>query len=526
MKTVSSMEMDADGNVSNDLQVALILRDRLQKLLAGLLSGDELTELLSVLEIAAQEFGISVEKHVKYYKRRGKTKDIEGEGSKSVVCRHSCSSHTELLNPAVWSNLPHEVLRLVFARLSLCGIRGVKCLSKDWSTVVTTESDFHRLCDAVHGSSFALVDMSHRHGSFWVKVFNVKFNKWDTFQMVIKPPALAKPPKARATSPHTSLICGDEGLLCFISSLYFRSKLKRTRPSVFITVVNPLTGTSHELPPLHELCNIRMVELIVSSEMEGFKVFVLGDYSVDRARRPIRYVEKGGTAEVYDSTKRSWGRAEGSLGFVFGKRRCLEGNYSSSEVITQEPCVYDVANGRLRHLGDTRTQVVDRDACIVSDARCNDRCFVLLTGKNGPANESLATQTYTYYIEEYLIQMPASTWVKVCTHRCDPFEHPSKTRAYDMRLLACKGYLLVFAFTIRYISAVRESKRYEFKLGWLYDLSSRKWRDLELPLLPLGMRSHSVDHEGFPVKAPEDRELYYHDYFVMVDIMCSLKWSA
>ena len=516
MKTVSSMEMEADGNVPNDLQVALILRDRLQKLLAGLLSGDELTELLSVLEIAAQEFGISVEKHVKYYKRRGKTKDIEGEGSKSVVCRHSCSSHTELLNPAVWSNLPHEVLRLVFARLSLCGIRGVKCLSKDWSTVVTTGSDYHRLCDAVHGSSFALVDISRRLGSFWVKVFNVKFNKWDTFQMVIKPPALAEPPKARATSPHTSLICGDEGLLCFISSLYFRSKLKRTRPSVFITVVNPLTGTSHELPPLHELCDIRMVELIVSSEMKGFKVFVLVDYV------------KGGTAEVYDSTKRSWGRAEGSLGFVFGKHRCLEGNFLRSEVITKGPCVYDVANGRLSRLGYFRSQVVDRDACMVSDARYKDRCFLLLTGRNGPANESLATQTYTYYIEEYLIQMPASTWVKVCTHRCAPFVRPaSRSRGvYDVHLLACKGYLLVCACSTTYFSGGRGSVDRQFKLGWLYDLSSRKWRDLELPLLPLGMRTHNVDYKRFPAKAPEDRELYYHNYFVMEDVMCSLKWSA
>jgi hypothetical protein len=33
--------------------------------------------------------------------------------------------------------------------------------------------------------------------------------------------------------------------------------------------------------------------------------------------------------------------------------------------------------------------------------------------------------------------------------------------------------------------AFLESMRYDIKLRWLYDLSSRKWRDLELPLLPL-----------------------------------------
>ena len=437
METVSSTEMEADGNAPNDLQVALILQDRLHKLSAGLLSGDELTKLLSILEIAAQEFGIYVEKHVNYYKRREKTKDIEGEGTKIVVCRHSCSSHTELLNPALWSSLPHEVLRLIFARLPLCDFQGLKCLSKDWNTVVTTDSNFHRLCDAVHGSSFALVDMSHRVGSFWVRAFNVKFNKWDNF---LNTPALAKPPdKLVKASPscnlNTSVLCGDDGLLCFVSSLFFWSK-GRMCFNLFITVVNPLTGMSHALPPLLRLFNMRMVELIVSSEMTGFKVFVLVNYSA--------LFESDGTAQVYDSTKRSWGRAEGSSGFIFGRRCYLAGGKSCEPVFFEGPCAYDFASGRLLDIPyEIGAQSEDLDDLGVTYVQYKDRFFVLRMGTHGPANDLLATQTSTNYIEELIVQMPTRTWVKVCTHRCDPFEHPPKSRAFIVRLRACKGSLLI-----------------------------------------------------------------------------------
>lgn len=85
----------------------------------------------SILEIAAQELKFSAEKHLKSYKRRKKPMDSEGDGTKSVVCRHSCTLHMELPNPALWGSLPHEMLQLIFARLSLRDIRSLRCLSKD-----------------------------------------------------------------------------------------------------------------------------------------------------------------------------------------------------------------------------------------------------------------------------------------------------------------------------------------------------------------------------------------------------------
>jgi hypothetical protein len=512
------MEMDAEGNARNDLQVALILQERLHRLSAGAVSGD--AALWSILEIAAQEFKISAEKSPKSYKRRKRPVEPEGDGAESVECRHSCSSHMELLDPALWSSLPHEMLRLVFARLPLRDIRGLRCLSKDWDAMVTTDADFHRICDAAHGSSFALVDTdSHRRGAFVIRVFNVKSNRWDNFKMAIKRPVLARSRTENPPEMNTSVICGDGGLLCFVSSVYFKSKLKRRRPSLFITVVNPLAGISHELPPLLGFCKIRMVQIITSSEAKGFKVVVLGDYTAADAPG-----ERRRTAEVYDSGEGSWGRGEGSLDFVFGTRCCLAGDYASSEVFTQnESCAYDFAEGRLLSLGGIGSPLEEVNYGITY-AQYKDRFFRLRKSPHGPANESLATQSPTFYIEEFCVQMPARTWVKVCNHRCDPFEHPYKCRALMLTLYACRGFLMVLVQNDR---AFQESMRYDIKLGWLYDLSSRKWRDLELPLLPLGQRIYNDNHTEYTVKSREGAlTTFYHDSTCFVDLMCDLKWSA
>ena len=266
------MEMESNGKAPSDLQVALALQERSQRLSAGSVSGDEV----------AQELEISVEMHLKSSTRRKKAIDSGVDGSKSVACGHSCSVHMELPNSTLRGSLPHEILQLIFSRLPVQDIRRLRFLSKAWKTMVTFDTDFHRICDAVHGRLIALVTAhSHKPGTFWIRVFSTKSNRWDSFEIVIKRPALAGPVRPTAASKRNSMVvtkavCGDGGLVCFVSTLYFKSSLKKTRPRLFITVVNPLTGKSHELPPLLELCNIRMVHIMVSGETKSFEVFVLG----------------------------------------------------------------------------------------------------------------------------------------------------------------------------------------------------------------------------------------------------------
>ncbi|KAG0591133.1 hypothetical protein KC19_1G152500 [Ceratodon purpureus] len=501
------MEMESNGKAPSDLQVALALQERSQRLSAGSVSGDEV----------AQELEISVEMHLKSSKRRKKAIDSGVDGSKSVACGHSCSVHMELPNSTLRGSLPHEILQLIFSRLPVQDIRSLRIfLSKAWKTMVTFDTDFHRICDAVHGRLIALVTAhSHKPGTFWIRVFSTKSNRWDSFEIVIKRPALAGPVRPTAASNPNSprmvaeAVCGDGGLVCFVSTLYFESSLKKTLPGLFITVVNPLTGKSHELPPLLELCNIRMVHIMTS------------EHADDDDADPDDYIETADTVEVYDSTKKCWGRAEKPLDFVFG-RRAISHLQGYSFLFTTGPCTHNFAGGRMISLQGYGSPIWN-----TRYAYYKDHFFVLRLDTDGPANEAFETQSPTYYIEEIFIQMPARRWVKVCKHRCAPFERPPKNTTFTMRLYACSGFLMVLCTSI---AKVHESgsMRYDSKLGWLYDLSTRKWaRDLELPALPLGRRTYDESRSQFTLKTPEEElTTYTHDSTNMVDFVCDLEWSA
>ncbi|KAG0613723.1 hypothetical protein M758_6G125100 [Ceratodon purpureus] len=517
------MEVETNGKAPSDLQVALILHERLQRLSAGSLSGDEVATMWNLLEVAEQELEISAEMHLKSYKRRKKPVDSGVDGSKSVACGHSCSVHMELPNSALRGSLPHEMLQLIFSRLPVQDIRSLRFLSKAWKTMVTIDTSFHRICDAVHGRLIALVTSAHflKPGTFWIRVFSTKSNSWDSFEIVIKRPALAGPVRLTAASERnsglvtTEAVCGDGGLVCFVSSICFKSGL-------FITVVNPLTGKSHELPPLLELCDYRMVHMMVSDETKSFKVFVMGHcktsvHAADDDADPNDYIEIADTVEVYDSIKKCWGRAEKPLDFVFGRRSHYRNDCWVSFVFSTGPCAQNFAGGRLICLEGLGSPIL-----LTSYARYKDHFFVLRLDTDGPANDAFETQSPTYYIEEFYVQTPARRWVKVCKHRCAPFEHPPKSTTFKMKLCACSGFLVVLCTSIG-----GSCMRYDIKLGWLYDLSTRKWRGLELPALPLGRRTYDESKSQFTVKTPEEGlTTHTWDCTQMVDFACDLKWSA
>lgn len=61
-------------------------------------------------------------------------------GSKGGFCKHSCAHHKELMDPAVWSNLPKCISQMVSSRLPLTQIIHLQCLSKEWCRIAK-ESD-------------------------------------------------------------------------------------------------------------------------------------------------------------------------------------------------------------------------------------------------------------------------------------------------------------------------------------------------------------------------------------------------
>lgn len=148
--------MDTNGNASKDLHVALILEGKLRKLSSGLVSRDEVATLWSILEMAAQEFGISAENHPKSYKPM--------DSAISVVCRHSCSLHMELPNPELWDSLPHEVLQLIL--LGFCseiseGLDAFLRTGERWLQLTLTFIGFVMpfMGIRLHSSVYTLIDV-------------------------------------------------------------------------------------------------------------------------------------------------------------------------------------------------------------------------------------------------------------------------------------------------------------------------------------------------------------------------------
>lgn len=103
--------------------------------------------------------------------------------------------------------------------------------------------------------------------------------------------------------------------------------------------------------------------------------------------------------------------------------------------------------------------------------------LVLRKDADGPASD-----------EEFQYQLRGASWLKIDVHRCDPFERPPKEPSqYIMGISACDGLLMVFAELMPF----HVQARFWNKLGWLYNLSTRKWSVLGLPELPIGKKAYS-----------------------------------
>jgi len=100
-----------------------------------------------------------------------------------------------------------------------------------------------------------------------------------------------------------------------------------------------------------------------------------------------------------------------------------------------------------------------------------DRVFVLRRDHHGPDNYGYHPW---YYIVEYQIgQLQPLTWIHVALHRCNPFERPP-IRLFKLTLHSCEGFVMIFA-------ELPDKGPYSNSIGWLYDLTTFRWRDLPKP---------------------------------------------
>jgi hypothetical protein len=182
-----------------------------------------------------------------------------------------------------------------------------------------------------------------------------------------------------------------------------------------------------------------------------------------------------------------------------------------------------------------------------SFARSKDRVFALRMGEDGPANRELQIRSPTVWIEEFRFERQEGglSWLKVETHRCNPFERlPRKpTSAYIMQVHACDGYLVVLAAldpgpeqenpckrrdAHERLRGKNRSIRFNNQLAWLYDLSTRNWSTLDLPLLPVGRRTYSENGKELIVelRGGLQRRMKYDGDTHTVDVMCELHWTT
>lgn len=471
--------VDKDGTVAafealptvegrtNYLHVARALRDRLEAFIAG--TGRDDARMRTILDVAVTELAIAATD----YEASTGTKRMKRVTAheQSTACRHFCSEHEELISPTLWGNLPRELLPLIFARLSLPGIGRLRSVSREWQkSIDSVDSEFSQELQAMNHSMVALISpLEDSLGDFQVRVYDVKRNTWHCYDM-------------HATIGVSSTLgAADGGLVCFVS--------EGLDGPLSIVVINPFTLTWRTLPCLQHLSEVQptMVHLSVDPQTGKYKVVVAG-FMVDG--------DRGLVVEVYDSGNDQWTKADSlSSERICGYAYDWEINLADSwfEEILLGPCVYDFAAGRLENVWQNNMETVWQRPTVESYVLLNNRLFVLHKEARRPEPGSLERVIHAVYcIAEF--QHNGSTWVKVGSHSCEPFERCPK-QEYKLTLHAACGFLMVFA-------DIGTEPPYYHESGWLYQLSTRKWCDL--PTLP---KEYNVHEDS-------------------CDLLSEIKWSA
>ncbi|KAG0619438.1 hypothetical protein M758_4G140000, partial [Ceratodon purpureus] len=379
------------------------------------------------------------------------------------------------VNPAIWSDLPEELLQRVFARLPLADIIRLRCLSKQWNRILNSH-DFKQVCTDTHPKMFAIITPLSYSVS---RSFNVRL--YD-----LRPPNYEMQIDTGSKRPNNYLTksASDGGLVCFACTADEEDLACIASASVIVLVCNPLTRVVRELP-LHSHCKRppEMLHLVMDRVSKCYQVLIV---STD---------PNGGglVAEVFHSNTGAWTSAN------LAEKRYFPGfrDLFLREFITDyhgRPCVYDCAKGY--HL-EIPANVADllRDGNYVGMNQCalvQGRVFALCREEPSANEGGRLDCGVEWFFAEFQYLESGVRWLKVKDHRStDSVRFPQVTTLYLRDLFACKGFLLVVAKF--YADSIRHEQ-------WSYDLSTGKW------------------HQIFP--------WYKLDTCWRRDLMCELQWDV
>lgn len=173
------------------------------------------------------------------------------------------------MDPKIWSNIPPNLLEVIFSRLPLQSLVQIRNLTKQWRSDFTSPI-FQRVCSESRPMGFAVVE-SEKTDPKRVWVYDALARSWHALPL--------------AYLPFSYLVAADGGLFCFV-------KYSRNTQCLQVAVMNPLTCECRELPPaLGVKMFPKSFQMKVDMKTRHYTIKFLGTYQLSHGIGKVAFRE-------------------------------------------------------------------------------------------------------------------------------------------------------------------------------------------------------------------------------------------
>lgn len=476
LKTAAHSSSDDFEARPDLLIVACTVRDMLDVLKTGLQKLSDVqklrvaTQRVSVIEDRASEEDNMGPKRARLI-TQAEASNVCGNSSTETrvaawkgpqVCTHTCFHHPEIVNPGLWSKLTEDLVGLVFARLPIPRIIGLRKCSEAWSAM-SNSSSFKEAFGEANPKLFGLLGWDGDLENFRTRILEVTSKQWHGVELDF--------PKGNGYMD--SWYACDGGLVCFVPEWEDDECLDP------IFVCNPLTNSWRELPDIpFGFKDPVLVQLVTDGDTKCYRVILV--YSEKLKSQDVQTFG----AFLYDSKTGSWSMM--NSGLVYGTGNTLLGDRN-------DPLLFDCATKRLFNLDSC---LALQDLMALRYSILKDHLFVLhaLINPDSPGDSS-----ETFVISEFTWESSTSDLRKLTDYEVilRGLDFGSYVGRQEVEIFTSSGFILSTWDNLSENGSIRQLIR-------LYDISAHHWR--ELPPL---------------VGDPDIRNEKLEGVF-----MCELRWDA
>lgn len=418
---------------------------------------------------------------------------MEGRVKRSAVGEQGKLGHSDgvalVMDPAMWSSLPRELLPLVFACLPSSQLLSLRrsAIGGKWN-IDLTGSEFMSLCAQRHGKMCAVVVKEPDSPIYNVGVHTTGESiVWQKLRL-------------STGEPVSTMTSSDGGLVCFALTL---QSLKEEAPLwVKLAVVNPLTCECRVLPK-HGVSpfQLKMMKLVRDRNTGCYQVTLVYSEGVSNAEFPpfraLSFCSETGVwtdaknfpqlllgptlhDELYID-KSVYGWAGARLNQSFYK---MDSSVSTS---IRSPCAYETATGEVIYTEEGFDDYADS----FHFALVEDHLFLMELNWCGDGG----TAEYILSEHQFQVRKDELSWKELKKDHFGPTEHQTLDGSHSdccLHLCACEGFLLVAG---SYNKPVGEDfanpRRFDpvdYEVALLHNLETGEWIDI----LNQGDDSHSI----------------------------------